>query len=68
MLPKIEKFERFNNATAKDTLYRVICGWCKESVTKGECKCNLLCVLCQERLNERMVIWCKYCGHGGHAV
>jgi WD repeat-containing protein 24 len=46
----------------------VTCGSCRQSVSKGQCKCNLLCVLCEERLNKKLVIWCKYCGHGGHAV
>jgi hypothetical protein len=61
------KTKKYTEVTEKDTKYSLTCGACKMSVSKGECKCNLLCVLCEGRLNDRMVIWCKYCGHGGHA-
>ncbi len=53
--------------TESDTKYSVQCGSCKNYVSKGDCTCNLLCVICQGRLSEGLVIWCKYCGHGGHA-
>ena len=56
------------DSTSKNTKYNISCGWCKESMSKGRCKCTLLCVLCKQSLAERMVIWCKYCGHGGHAL
>jgi hypothetical protein len=55
-------------ADERYTSYIIACGWCKESISKGNCKCNKLCVICEGSLSERMVIWCKYCGHGGHAV
>ena len=43
----LSKFEKFSEITTKNTIYKITCGWCKESVTKGDCKCNLLCVICQ---------------------
>ena len=64
----LTKKEKYTKITEMDTKYNLTCGSCKLSVSKGECKCNLLCVICEERLNKKLVIWCKYCGHGGHAV
>lgn len=58
----------FTANTEVNTTYNIACGWCKESISKGNCRCNKLCVICEGSLSERMVIWCKYCGHGGHAV
>lgn len=62
------KNKMFTDITERNTSYNISCGWCKESISKGNCKCNKLCVICEGSLSERMVIWCKYCGHGGHAT
>ena len=40
------KTKKYTEITEKDTKYNLSCGACKMSVSKGECKCNLLCVLC----------------------
>ena len=64
------ELDTFKNGLKDATKFSISCGVCKANLSKSEPHkdiCSAACLDCRKVLDDRLVISCIYCGHGGHA-